>query len=343
MPEVRYQDLSDTERRDALEVVERAGVHKALLLEKDIWIVAALNVLFDAAFAEHLVFKGGTSLSKVWQAISRFSEDVDITYDIRAFAPDLVAGTGEEALPPTRNQQTRWTRAIRARLDEWVRKEALPVVKKGLAKTGFTADVDADGERLFIRYAPLFKEADFVRPEVKLEFGARSTGEPHTSRPVVCDAAAFLSTLAFPEACPSTMLPERTFWEKATAIHVYCRQGRRRSERLSRHWHDLARLDETGTASNALADRELAGSVARHKTMFFSEKDAQGERIDYEAAVAGGLQLIPSGTAQAVLAEDYKRMQADGMLLDEEEPFNTLMQRCAVIEARANAPYMRGI
>ena len=338
MAKASYQKLSPAQRRDALEVAERASVHKAYLLEKDIWVVAALNVLFDAPFAEHLIFKGGTSLSKVWQAIRRFSEDVDITYNIRAFAPDLVAGAGQEALPPTRSQQKRWTRAIRARLDEWVSHEALPVVKNGLANAGFTADVHADRDRLFVRYDPLFKETDFVRPEVKVEFGARSTGEPHTSRPVACDAAEFLPDLEFPETRPSTMLAERTFWEKATAIHVYCRQQRRRGERLSRHWHDLARLDEAGIAQSALADRELALSVARHKAMFFSKNDARGQRIDYEAAVAGGLQLIPSGAAHAVLVDDYGRMQADGMLLDEGEPFDALMERCAAIEARANAP-----
>ena len=336
MAEARYQDLSYAERRDALEVVERASVHKAHLLEKDIWVVAALNVLFDAPFAEHLTFKGGTSLSKVWRAIRRFSEDVDITYDIRAFAPDLVAGSGEEALPPTRSQQKRWTRAIRARLVEWVRGEVLPIVRETLARAGFIAQVRAHGERIFIDYAPLFEETDFVRPEVKLEFGARSTGEPHTSKPVVCDAAPHLPNLVFPEARPSVMLAERTFWEKATAIHAYCRQERRRGERLSRHWHDLARLDEAGIAASALADRELALSVARHKAMFFSENDARGRRIDYEAAVSGGLQLIPSGTAHPVLAHDYARMLADGMLLDESEPFDALMERCTAIEARAN-------
>ena len=129
MAETRYQDLSDVERRDALEVAERSGSHEAHLFEKDIWIVATLGVLFGAPFADHLTFKGGTSLSKVWRAIRRFSEDVDITYDIRAFAPDLVAGTGDEALPPTRSQQKRWTRAIRARLVEWVRDEAGPFLE----------------------------------------------------------------------------------------------------------------------------------------------------------------------------------------------------------------------
>ena len=115
MAEARYQDLSADDRRDALQVAERGGNHKAHLLEKDVWIVATLGVLFDDPFAQHLTFKGGTSLSKVWRAIQRFSEDVDITYDIRAFAPDLVSGAGDEALPPTRSQEKRWTRAIRRR------------------------------------------------------------------------------------------------------------------------------------------------------------------------------------------------------------------------------------
>ncbi len=124
------------------------------------------------------------------------------------------------------------------------------------------------------------------------------------------------------------MLAERMFWEKATAIHVFCRQERRRGERLSRHWRDLARLDETWIVANALADRALALSVARHKAMFFSENDTTSSRIDYEAAVSGDL-LVPFGAARAVLA--------DGMLLDDAEAFDALMKRCAAIEARANA------
>ncbi len=301
MAEARYQDLSAADRRDALEVAGRGGSHRAHLLEKDIWVVAALGVLFDAPFAAHLTFKGGTSLSKVWRAIGRFSEDVDVTYDIRAFAPDLVASAGGEALPPTRSQEKRWTRAIRTRLAEWVRDHGCPVVEEELGRTGFDANVRVEADCLYIEYESLFEESGFVRPEVKLEFGARSTGEPHVVHPVVCDAAAHLPDLGFPAAHPTVMLAERTFWEKATAIHVYCRQQRRRGERLSRHWHDLARLDEAGIAESALADRELALSVARHKAMFFVENDVQGERIDYHAAVAGDLQLVPSDSAHALL------------------------------------------
>ena len=336
MAETPFQSLSADDRRYALRIAQEKGNHRAHLLEKDIWVVATVGVLFDAAFAKHLTFKGGTSLSKVWQAIRRFSEDVDITYDIRAFAPDLVSGAGDEALPPTRSQEKRWTRAIRPRLAEWVRDKACPIVEEGLTNAGFVARCRVDADRLFVGYEPIFETSGFVAPEVIVEFGARSTGEPHESRPVVCDAAAYLPSLTFPRAHPTVMLAERTFWEKATAIHVFCRQERRRGERLSRHWHDLARLDEAGIAATALADRALALSVARHKAMFFSENDARGERIDYEGAVSGGLQLVPSGAAHSVLADDYAKMLADGMLFDENEQFDAMMERCAAIEARAN-------
>lgn len=336
MAEVRYQDLSGDDRRDAIEVVGRSGGYRVHLLEKDIWIVATLSVLFDAPFGSHLTFKGGTSLSKVWRAIQRFSEDVDITYDIRAFASDLVAGAGDEALPPTHSQEKSWTRAIRARLVEWVRDQACPFVAEGIARAGFVAKVRADADSLFVDYEPLFEQASFVRSEVKVEFGARSTGEPHKKLSIGCDAAPYLPDLVFPQAHPNTMLAERTFWEKATAAHVFCRQERRRGERLSRHWHDLARLDGAGIAKSALADRKLAISVARHKAIFFSENDARGERIDYEAAVSGDLQLVPFGTVRAVLADDYEKMLDAGMLIDENETFDALMERCASLEARAN-------
>ena len=337
MAETRFQRLYANERRDALDVAARRGGRETFLLEKDTWVVATLSVLFEAPFGRHLVFKGGTSLSKVWRAIRRFSEDIDITYDIRGFAPDLVVGGDEEAIPPTRSQERRWTRAIRPRLAEWVRDTAGPLVREELERAGFPARIRVESERRHIGYEPLFEPRGIVRPEVQVDFGARSTGEPHAVHPVVCDAAAHLPDLVFPEARPVTMLPERTFWEKATSMHVYCLQGRVRGERWSRHWHDLVRLDDTGIAARALADRELALAVARHKAMFFRENDSNRQRIDYPSAVSGELRLVPSGAAQKALAEDYANMLSIGMLLDENEPFGTLMQRCARIEERANA------
>lgn len=336
MDSLGFQRLSRHDRRELLDSVVRATQRPPELLEKDIWLVQTLSVLFQAPFGADLVFKGGTSLSKAHQAIRRFSEDVDVTYDIRRFVPELVVEAGDEALPPTRSQEQRWTRIIRPRLVEWTRDEALPTLDAGMTKEGWAAKLRAEGDRIYLGYDPLFGDYGFVRPEVIVEFGARSTGEPRERRLVECDAARFVPEVSFPTARPSVMLVERTFWEKATAIHVFCRRARHRGNRLSRHWHDLVRLDDGGYVEKALADRELARAVARHKAIFFREKDVEGDWIDYMAAVTGHLQLIPDRPLYDVLAEDYRQMQRSGMLPEEGESFEDVMNRCAGIEARAN-------
>ena len=335
MPNTWFPSLSANARRDALGVAAKRCRIRPNLLEKDIWIVQTLSILFSVPFANDLVFKGGTSLSKAYGVIRRFSEDIDITYDIRAFAPDLAADA-EDPLPTTRSQERRWTRAIRARLAAWTRERASPLIREGLTGNGFAAEVHAEDDRIYIAYPSLFDGYGFVRPEVMLEFGARSTGEPRARRPVVCDASVHVPELAFPTASPSVMLAERTFWEKATAMHVYCKQERRRGERFSRHWHDLVRLDDAGHAETALGDPKLARAVARHKSVFFREKDAGGSWIDYQEAVTGELQLVPTRAVRGILADDYGRMLREGMLLGDEEAFEDIIGRCADIEARAN-------
>ena len=342
MAETPFRSLSLDDRRYALNFAADRSGRRAYLLEKDIWVVETLRVLVEAPFGRHLTFKGGTSLAKAWRATRRFSEDIDITYDIRAFAPDLAGGAGDEALPPTRSQEQRWTKAIRNRLAAWVREQALPTVEAGLARDDHTVRVRAEGERLYVGYDPSFEDYGFVRPEVLVDFGARSTGEPREARPIACDAAAFLPDLSFPEARPAVMLAERTFWEKATSMHVFCLRQRGRGDRLSRHWHDVVRLDDAGVVEKALSDHALALAVARHKAVFFMEKDAGGAWIDYEAAVSGKLRLAPTGPALAALADDYAGMLANGLLLDDGEPFEALIERCADIEARANSPHGGG-
>ena len=334
----RWLELRRGDRREALEFAAGASGRPAYLLEKDIWVVWAIRTLFGAPMGAPLVFKGGTSLSKAYRAIGRFSEDVDLTYDIRALAPDLV-GDGPDALPASRSQERRWTREIRRRLAAWMRDEAVPFLEKELHAAEADGGIRVGDGELFIRYAPLSEGTGYVRPEVKLEFGARATGEPNAPMPIRCDAADHVPDVEFPTAAPRVMRVERTFWEKATAAHVYCLQGRLRGERFARHWYDLARLDGAGLAQRALADRETANAVAAHKAVFFREKDASGNRIDYEAAVTGGLQLVPAGDSLAALADDYARMVDDRLLIEEADPFDVLMDACRTIAEEANRFY----
>jgi Nucleotidyl transferase AbiEii toxin, Type IV TA system len=331
----KFMQLSAKDRRDALGVAASASGRPVHLLEKDVWVVWALETLFTSKFADKLVFKGGTSLSKAYKVIDRFSEDVDLTYDIRALIPDLV-GDSEDAIPVSRGEERRWTKQVRELLPQWAAEEIQPILNDRLAAENLAARISVEGEKLFLEYDALAAGTGYVRPLVMLEFGARSTGEPNSRRDVTCDAAAYLEGVEFPTARPRVMSAERTFWEKATAIHVFCEQGRMRGERFARHWHDIVKLDQAGYADLALKDRALAKAVAIHKSMFFAEKDSLNRPIDYMAAVGGQLKLVPANESLKVLSTDYAKMLSDGLLFEGYDTFGALVEHCADVERRAN-------
>ncbi len=206
-----------------------------------------------------------------------------------------------------------------------------------MAEQRLSAVVSAHGEKAFVEYEPLAKGSGYTRPAVMPEFGARSTGEPSERRLVRCDAAEHVTGVMFPTANPRVMRPERTFWEKATAAHVFCEHGEfRGGDRFARHWHDLSRLDRAGIANAALADHALALAVARHKAVFFAEKNSRGDFIDYEAAVSGDLRLVPTDEALERLSIDYAEMVEDGLLFGDAEQFEDLLAHCRGLQERAN-------
>lgn len=243
----------------------------------------------------------------------------------------------DEALPKTRSEEKRWTSEVCKRLPVWVYETVSPLIVDAINAQSLPAIVRVEADKLFIDYEAVGGGSGYVAPSVMLEFGARSTGEPASVRDIACDAAGLVDGIEFPTAKPRVMHAERTFWEKATAIHVFCLQERLRGERFSRHWHDIVRLDDIGITNSAIAARDLTKSVAQHKSMFFAEKAADRTPIDYEAAVDGGLRLTPSGEGKAALEQDYARMLEDGLLLDEAETFDELLARCEKIQDKANA------
>lgn len=329
--------LSLQDQAEALEVAAGRTGRPAHLLEKDVWIVWVLSVIYNSVLAEKLTFKGGTSLSKVYGIIERFSEDVDLTYDIRELVPDLLKDGNP--IPVSGKQQQKITSAVRARLPDWIETTVRPIIEAALERDGLAATLRLDGQlkdKLVLEYSAIKTGTGYASPTIQLEFGARATGEPHHFLPVSCDMATAIPEVIFPTASPLAMDAERTFWEKATAAHVYCRQGRLRGERYSRHWYDLAAMGKTVHADKACADRDLAKAVAEHKSVFFVEKDADGNKVDYFSATSGQLQLIPIGASLAALEVDYKAMLEDGLLGSDETSFAEIIERCRVIQNKAN-------
>ena len=132
------------------------------------------------------------------------------------------------------------------------------------------------------------------------------------------------------------MRAERTFWEKATAAHVYSLQGQLRGERYSRHWYDLAAMAQSGHAQSAITDRQLGKDVAEHKSMFFAEKNADKVWIDYLAAVSGSIQLVPEGRALDALRLDYAAMLEDGLLPSNRASFAEVIESCFELQQQIN-------
>jgi len=333
-----FISLSRDDQREVLEQVRAKTDRPTHLLEKDVWVVWALGALFDSPLAADLTFKGGTSLSKAYKIIERFSEDIDLTYDIRKLIADLTGGEG--FLPASRSQAGKWTKAVRDRLPDWIATDVQSVLEAALARDQLDAKLEIGGverDKLLLHYPAIKHGTGYAPPVVTLEFGGRATGEPRQVIPVACDMDGHIEGVVFAVASPLVMSVARTFWEKATATHVYCAQGRIRSERYARHWHDLAAIGRSSYFDAAIGDREVARAVAEHKSYFFSEKDAAGGVIDYFPAVAGQLQIVPEGAARDALAADYANMLADEVMVGNALPFDQLMQACTEVAARANS------
>ena len=149
MPE--FFELPREDQREALLVVAERSGRPLYLLEKDLWVVWALRHLFARPHAQHLVFKGGTSLSKACGVIRRLTEDVDLTYDIRAIAPDLIE-KADSTWPRSRSQEKKWSKAIRQRRADLVGGSLVPDFAAALAAQGLHAKARAEGEQLFVDY-----------------------------------------------------------------------------------------------------------------------------------------------------------------------------------------------
>jgi hypothetical protein len=309
--------LKPEDRRIAcLQVEEKMGL-QAASVEKDFWVCWTLRELTRMpGIGEHLTFKGGTSLSKGWGLIQRFSEDIDIVV-----SRDLL-GFGGDASPdkaPSKTQRAKRLDALKETCRDWVQGTLLPVLGDRIAAQlgptagppgwGLEVDPDAeDGQSLLFHYPVVVADdVGYVPPRVKIELGARSDDWPDETREIQPYLSQHIPTLAEDAAFPvATLKAERTFWEKAMLLHeeTFRPAEKPRGIRMSRHYYDLWSLITSGVADRAAADKDLFNRCAEHRQVFFRQN-----WVDYGTLTPATLRLLPADAHLADWRRDYEQMQ----------------------------------
>ena len=328
------------ERQEAFENAAERLETSSANVEKDFWVCFVLDVLYHQLPDGHprLLFRGGTSLSKAFGLIRRFSEDVDLT----VYRGDL--GFADQRDPTIADISNTKRKALfeelRAACSAYVLgdlKDAL-AARLGEIAPGCRVVPDEDDiteQTLLVRYSSLYPEDDYVLPQVKLEGGARSALTPSRPRSVAPYIADDLPEHELRVDGIDTIAPERTFLDKLLVLHgLHC--GYREKDRLpqadsrvSRHYYDFAAISATATGAAALADRALLDDVRGHSMIAFRQA---WKRLD--EAVPGTIRLAPQPELRAVLEQDYAAMR--GMMLGDAPDFGWVLEQVQAAETAVN-------
>lgn len=328
-----FLTLAIDERKEILQSLGPEMGIRATVLEKDIWICWTLAHLFEREDLLPMAFKGGTSLSKAFNAIARFSEDIDITIDHRSLDPQI--DPFREGISRTRMNAFR--DVLSERTVEYVRDAIRPALNAVADSVGATCVIDesSDGERVLVQYDPIIKDGGvYWNDNIIIDFGGHNSVEPNRPSRITAYIASRIPTLSFPAATVTVLLPERTFWEKATLAHVACNRGSfpNNAERQSRHWYDLKKLSESEIGRRALTDRELLADVVRYKKAFFHASYAK-----YDDCLNKRLRLLPSAGLLEELRNDFHKMKNEGMFFEEPPSFEELIAGLRTLEKEINS------
>ncbi len=292
--------LSEKERSALFsEAAAEKGTTPAVV-EKDFWVTWVLERLFQEPELAHLLMlKGGTSLSKVYRLIERFSEDIDLILDWQVL-------TGEDPLAErSKTKQDLLNTTIEEQGQQYVAGELLTRVSAALGGV-CSCEVERDDPNVInVRYPAAFPDT-YLRPELRLEIGPLASWAPHEEKTINCYAAdVFPDLFESPECSVRVIKAERTFWEKATILHheAHRPEGSPQPRRYSRHYYDLAKMAESPVKDAALADLQLLTKVVEFKQRFYPRGWAQ-----YELAKPGTMRLVPDGEVLRTVESDYAGM-----------------------------------
>lgn len=313
-------------------------------VEKDFWVCWTLDALFHGRRPDspRLLFKGGTSLSKAFGIINRFSEDIDIT----VFRQDLGEPISIDDLEKLSGKKRRAKLdEIRAACQQYLSADLRPELEgllfavvgddqRGVASV-VVDEADPDGQTLLLRYPGVLPADAYVRPAVRIECGAKSALDPHIEASVRAYVSDDLQGGDLSVAGITTIDATRTCWDKVVIVHGlrawFDNRGELRQEgqRISRHYYDLHMMFRREPGEAGLADLALAAECVRHAQMFFNRAD-----FNLQTASPGTFALMPVEAMLTALRRDYDAMA--GMIIGPAPRFEDVLESIAEIESRLN-------
>lgn len=325
-----YFSLNAAQQRQVIEQTAAKLNLPVQAIEKDLWVTAILQVLFTLPCAHGLVFKGGTSISKVWNAINRFSEDIDLAIDRSLFDLD-----GEL----TKKQ----VKKLRKVSSMFVREELFGQLCEAIASTPLyglceiEAQPDGVGDStypepriIYVKYASLFSDKiDYILPVVKIEAGARSLLEPTLNVAIksLVDVALPSITTSLVDVEVRTAVAEKTFLEKCFLLHeLFSRGVAMSANRRSRHLYDLHMMMRKGIDKRAVSDDELWNTIHHHRSTLTSISG-----VDYTPDIRSRIVLTPPAECVEDWKSDYQAMQGS-MIYNNPPSFQELLQSMAELE-----------
>ncbi len=314
---MKLSDLTAERQRDIYNnVALKTGLPPASI-EKDWWVTQVLKAIYTLPYRDHLSFKGGTSLSKCWGLIERFSEDVDLGMD-----REYLGFEGELSKTQISDKLRRAACAfVRERMQHDLHDQ---LVRNGLSEELHNVTVDitpittTDPEVIRVAYRSVYPELNdpYLPPVVKIEVSGRSMSEPIADKAIcsLVDNAYPQSAVAEDRFEVRAVLSERTFLEKVFLLHEEFSKPQVRVERMSRHVYDIAMMMGQGIHARALTDENLYRQVLEHRRQFIGLKG-----FNYDTLYSDSITIVPTGEVRDLWRKDYEQMQ-EHMIWGESTP-----------------------
>jgi len=330
-----WQQYSERERLQLLDITsERTGLPR-LAIEKDWWVSMVLKALSLTQYASLMSFKGGTSLSKGWMLIQRLSEDIDIA--LKREGRFAISGTSNTQLAKVRRTARHYiVRELPSELD---------AALTSLGVSGFTIEAETerlrDGEYVemradshpsvvYVKYDSMVPEvSDYLQPRVKVEISCLSMDEPVVEKELHSLISDTVSDVEDVAVLFKTVVPTRTFLEKIFLLHEEFQRERPRSYRMSRHLYDLEKIMDTPFGKEALADRQLYMDIVRHRSVFNRRPS-----VDYTSHAPLSINIIPPQEFISAWRNDYASMRHSFIYGQNELDFDSLINRIRLLQER---------